>query len=211
MKTTYRNCRVRPRYQKDFLQWFRKSRALFAIPVHIVRRTDQRIEMAFSGLTTVISLQLTRNELMVIAQYKDEYSDILADFDIAPERRNGGYICNFCLPEYQVLHPNLSSMRLTEIYEPFLKWVNEKLVTAAWIKFYKSAGCFGADLIYEEARMDLPTPGMQLLTQLKNLSGEPMSDQEDDEMTTWVIPLIPGKVEACSAQNLTSLSRDANE
>ena len=147
VKTTYRNCRVRPRYQKDFLQWFRKNRGLFAIPVHIVRRTDQRIEMIFAGLTTVISLQITRNELMVLAQSKGEYSDILADFEIAPERRNGGYICNFCLPEYQVLHPNLSSMRLTEIYEPFLKWVNENLVTAGWIRFYKSAGCFGADLI----------------------------------------------------------------
>ncbi len=96
-------------------------------------------------------------------------------------------------------------MRLTEIYEPFLKWVNEMLMTAGWIRFYKSAGCFGADLIHKEARMELPTPGVQLLTQLKNLSGEPMFNPESDEMTTWAIPLTPSKVKASSSKNLNSV------
>jgi hypothetical protein len=203
VKASYKNCQARPRYQKDFLQWFSNNRSLFAIPVHLVRRTDKRIEMIFSGVTSDISLQLTRNELMVLALSEGKYFDILADFDIAPERRNGGYICNFCRPEYQVLYPTLSSMRLAEIYEPFLKWVNEKLITAGWIKFYKSPRYFGAELIYEEATMYCPTPGMQLPEQLKNLSEKPMFDPACDQVLSWTVPIFPLNVEHTRSQELT--------
>ena len=191
MKAPRKNRRIRPGYQRDFVEWFRENQERFSLPIRLVKRTKISVEISIPGLSPLITFRLSRNSLRVLVHKNGEYFDILAYFDIGTKRQMKGFICRFCLPEYQVVYPNLSSLRQAEIYEPFLEWVNKRLATARWIKLYRSSGILGADLIDSDSEKDQSTPGMLLGSALVSLSGERIYNPERDEMMTWLYPLFP--------------------
>ena len=84
MKAPRKNRRIRPSYQRGFVQWFRENQERFVLPIRLVMRTKISVEITVPGLSPLISFSLAPNALMVWVYKDGEYFDILADLDSRP-------------------------------------------------------------------------------------------------------------------------------
>lgn len=122
--------------QRAFLTWLEENRPRFAIEIKLGRRTDDVQEFAFVGINSAISGVLTTWEIEVFASHEDECWDFLLDVDAEPKRVPGGYVCDLCPPESRPVFPNRPALWTTELFEPFLEWVNDSLAKAKWLALY---------------------------------------------------------------------------
>lgn len=191
MRQTYKNLRVRPCFQREFLHWFLMNRRRFSVYPRILRRSDHHIDLVFTGITQVIFATVTADELAVGVKRKGRFFDLLVDFDIAPQRMAAGYVCEYCYPEAREVYSTMAAMRQAELFEPFLAWVNDELAQAKWVRLFSlgNDGSTGATLIFTDHEKNQVDPGMQLLTQLKSPSGEPIFRMDEEMLQIWLISL----------------------
>jgi hypothetical protein len=186
---------VRPRLQRAFLSWLHENRERFQIPVQVIGRTDQCIDLGLPGISKAISVYLNRREFCVMVKRDDEYFDFLVNDDVCPPRKvQGGYVCDWeeDKEQHQVF-PTPEALWGDHIFEAFLGWVNERLASARWIRLYKTWGMFGADLIQTDE--DLYRWGnLTLLGSLKSLDGRRMLEPGQDSVKFWIYPINADQV-----------------
>lgn len=130
----------RPRIQRAFFSWFAESRRHFAVPLRITRRTKQGIELDFTSAKSMIGATLMPWEINVGFDWQGICWDLLICFEAVPELTDNGYVCSLCDPEKRAIYQNRELLWRDHLFEPFLIWVNNKLVKAPWIEIYGSDG-----------------------------------------------------------------------
>lgn len=203
MKATYRNLRVRPRMQREFLSWLLEDRGRFSLRPVIVCRTDRHLDLAFDGITRTISACVYPNGLSVIVEHGGRCFDLLADFDAVAQRLAQGYVCTLCQPGSDV-YPTRAALWRGHVFEPFLAWVNDRLAPARWLRLFSLGedGSSGAALLCDESELEVADPGLLLASRLKNLSNEPMYRPDTDPLKIWVVPLRGNEMEQSFAARL---------
>ena len=182
---------IRPRFQREFFRWLGEREGEFAIRLHEIKRTDKEIQFGFAGLTSCLSVQVRPSELSVSVTRDGVFMDYLIDIDLMLERGALGYFCGFCNQAERDYFPTREEAWRVHLFEPFLAWVNGQLASAQWLRIFRSGGgSSGASLICDEADIERPDSGMQLLARLKRLDGQPMFVPERDELEIWAIPLV---------------------
>ena len=95
---------LQPRFQRTFIAWVLNNRTRFLVKIHIYRRTNKEILLAFAGLNpTVIYAAIRPEGIMVVVEQAGEFHDALFDLDIEVKRTSEGYICQRCDVEDQVI------------------------------------------------------------------------------------------------------------
>jgi hypothetical protein len=86
--------------------------------------------MGFCGISQILTAVLTTYEINVAVEGQGTRWDLLQSFDAIPKRVPGGYVCELCPEDKRPIFLSREAIWRTEIFEPFLKWVNNDLVNA---------------------------------------------------------------------------------
>ncbi|WP_169742694.1 hypothetical protein [Paraburkholderia ferrariae] len=122
-QVTFVQCR------RAFLAWA-NTRAGMLGAITIVRSTRASMEARFGNLNPVLSFSVSGTSIGV-SVLVGQYQDWLVEFDSAPRRRSGGYVCDLVMPEYAVVYPNRLALWRTEVFECFQRWFAGALLAAA--------------------------------------------------------------------------------
>lgn len=128
--------KARRRIHRAFLEWLRKNRHRFLVPIEIRHRTDRTIELAFAGYHPCLSAYLSSWCIDIPASWRGQCLDLLGSFEADPSPVAGGYHCLLCSPEDRQIFISRDALWTAEVFEPFLEWVNQALAPANWIALY---------------------------------------------------------------------------
>jgi hypothetical protein len=189
----------RPRLQRAFVLWFNDNHTLFKIPLRLTKLSAKGVELHFQNFPDCLSVWLALDELRVFVEWQGEPWDTLFDMDLYPSRTSDGYKCDQCMRdegESVALFPTRVALWQDHLFAPFLKWVNEKLYSARWLRISclgpaGDRGCTWAELIHDESELSKPDRTLLLMQQLKHVDGQPAHEGGAEGVTNWVIPLKP--------------------
>ncbi|NJD07796.1 MAG: hypothetical protein FIA97_15060 [Methylococcaceae bacterium] len=136
---------IRPRIQRAFFQWWHSRKARFAVPLHVVIRRNDCLELGVIGLTPLISITLTW-EICVAVDWSGQCWDLLLALETLPSRTPNGYVCEMCKAEDRTVYPSREALWIDELFEPFLELINNELANASWLALYQSVGATWATL-----------------------------------------------------------------
>ncbi len=137
--TVQRRKRPRPRIQRAFLLWFREEGARFAVFIRLGRRTDQNWDLTLGGGTTpALRPWLYGYGIAVEAYWQATSWDLVLCLDAAPRRTPLGYVDDMTLPEYRRQYESREALWREELFEPFLRWVNETLAPACRLGLWRT-------------------------------------------------------------------------
>jgi len=137
--------KVRSRIHRTFFQWLHDNQSRFlTAPPCLGKRTDRCLGFTIPGLNSVLSFSLTKYELGVHVEWQGEWWDALIFFESCPEAVANGYVCHLCESDSQKtslskIYPSREALWIAHEFEPFLEWVNTKLVPAHWLALYGEA------------------------------------------------------------------------
>jgi hypothetical protein len=137
---------IRPRIQRAFFQWWHSQRDRFAVPLHVVSRRADRLELGIVGLTPLITITLTW-EICAAVQRQGQWWDLILSLEALPHRTPKGYICEMCDADGRTIYPSRETLWIDHLFEPFLHWVNDELANAHWLALYLSVGGTWAKLV----------------------------------------------------------------
>jgi hypothetical protein len=123
---------------KTFAEWHAKQGGRFSMPLHYLKRTDYCLELTFRALNPAMSIFLTQ-EIGVCVEWRGKCWDCLIFFEAYPQRSTDGYHCSLCIEEYsRIAYTSRENLWQEHMFEPFLQWINERLVPANWLGLYSS-------------------------------------------------------------------------
>jgi hypothetical protein len=159
-----------------FLAWFEQSRALFKAPPSIVDRSNRTIELTFGNWETDIRVYLNTNkidEIAVTIYWDNVLWDLLLCLETYPKKTKHGFICELCRAHdssSSVTYPTLNALWESHLFQPFLDWVNNTLVTKPYIEILgaASADFTAASLLDLNHDPVLPEPSSSLERRIIN-------------------------------------------
>jgi hypothetical protein len=87
--------------------------------------------------------------LSVYFYYQNNFIDIIFDVSAFPEKSKGGFVCGCCDQDKRVLYKSLYKFWLGEVFNPFERWITERLVPANKVHFQiTDSGSSSATLIH---------------------------------------------------------------
>ncbi len=185
--------RPRRRIQRVFLDWLWRNRHRMAVPLRVLRRTDDSLALGFVGLTSLLSVCLGSYSLTVNAVVAGEIFDGLADFECALRWRPNGYVCECCDPAGRALYPSRAALWCDHLFEPFLKWTNERLTTARYLKFTDIGnGAIRSASLCDDPVSVVDAPLARLLGGLRKLDGSPACALDDEVKRMQFVTLRTG-------------------
>lgn len=120
----------RRRWQKAFIQWYTANEQRFAIKLELLKLTDTRLAVGFSGVSRALTANVMCNEISVVVEWQGFLWDIIQDFETYPQRIPAGYACSQCPEDVRPIFPTRKALWCAEVFEPFLEWVNQDLANA---------------------------------------------------------------------------------
>ncbi|MDO8264127.1 MAG: hypothetical protein Q7T21_13030 [Gallionella sp.] len=183
--------RIGSRIQRDFVGWYRENASRFTIPLRLIARSRRRLDLAFVGITSVISARLSENELIVSADMDDECFDTIADIEAHPLNTPLGYVCTLCDPSDRTFYRTRKEFWRQHLFERFLAWANEKLAPAHWIRLSSIDGgeATWATLIRDEIELTQQDRTLQLIQSLRRLGGQHVFEGGQEDVTNHLIAL----------------------
>lgn len=182
----------RPRIQRAFVCWLRENHNSFKVPVRVAKISAKLMELHFPGQPDCLSACLSPDEINVYVTWQGEYWDSLTRFEAFPFRTAEGWKCGQCVYENgdsAGLFPSRKALWQDHLFEPFLRWVNEKLAAAHWLRVSCTEGATWAELIRDESALPEPDRPLLFLRQLKRLDGRLVYDSSTEGAPNWLIPL----------------------
>jgi len=187
--------------QRSFLRWLNENRTKFIVSFRLTKISSKCVELHINNYPKCLSVYLSASRLGaglgVYVEWKGQPWDALIDYDTYLNQVLGGFKCDICVHEKgesAVLFPTRESLWQDHLFDPFLKWINERLATALWLRL-SCTGDFGstwAKLIQNENKMSELDRKLILMQQLKRLDNKPVYDDDDpDGGKNWLIPLKP--------------------
>lgn len=144
--------KVRKPIQKAFVRWYAEHATQFPAPLLLIKRTDCCMEFTFPDLTTVLTFSLLNDEIGVHVVWQQYWWDALVFFEAYPKRVNGGYEC--ALSEEKQHFETKQALWANDVFEPFLNWVNDKLLPANWLGIYGESDCATWARLLDDSRGD---------------------------------------------------------
>lgn len=93
--------------------------------------------------------------LSVAAEHDGECWDFLLDLDVLPAPVNGGgYQCRSCPADDRLTFPNLDALWADHLFQPLAEWVQEKLLPARALAFFRHGGATWARLVQKTDDID---------------------------------------------------------
>lgn len=186
------------KFQRAFLKWLAENDQRFVVTLRVTERTTRYIDLAFVGVTALISVRVWTDEIRVCVEWGADCSDSLYVLDVYPKHTSAGYICELCEsddPDCHETYRTREDLWKEHLYEGFLSWTNSTLASARWLRLmtcWEAAGWSfaAAELFHDEHLPAAADPGLRLLTGLKQLGGEPMFDRDEDKLEIRFVPLF---------------------
>ena len=184
----------RPRIQRAFVHWLNENWTRFAVPVRLPKISARGVEVNFLSYPDCLNVQLSNHDLAVQVKWQGDSWDRLIDLDVLPCHAPDGYKCRCCYVEHGEsvsIFPSREALWKDHLFEPFLKWVNEELALARWLR----VSCTGdrettwAQLIQDESKLSAPDRTRFLLQGLKRIDGKKSDEGGEECVTSWLIPL----------------------
>lgn len=150
---TRKRSRPRPAIQRAFHAWYEGASARFAVPVLLGRRTDRCWTLTLSGGTTpALRSWLYGYGIAVSVEWGGVAWDLVLCLEAAPRRTPLGYLDHMVLPEYREPYATKDELWWAELFELFLRWVNEDLATACRLGLWRAedGGATWAKLLRQE-------------------------------------------------------------
>ncbi len=183
----------RPRIQREFVHWFRENHGRFKTPVRVAKISAKLVELDFPGLPNNLSASLSPYELNVYVSWQGETWDMLSSLEASPFHAAEGWKCRQCVLESgdsAELFPSRESLWRDHLFEPFLRWVNEELAPARWLRVSGTGGATWAELIRDESALSNPSTTLLVVQQLKRINVGSAHDGKATALSEWLIPLV---------------------
>lgn len=119
--------------QRVFLRWINENRIDFMVPIRLAGITAKGAKFHFYNFPDCLSVLVSGNNLGVYVNWQGEPWDVLFDTDLYPNQTPDGFKCTLCESdegESAALFPTREALWQDHLFEPFLRWVNEKLAAA---------------------------------------------------------------------------------
>jgi hypothetical protein len=165
----------------------------------VTKVSSKGIELRFQNYPDCLSVCLSKDELAVHLEWQGEWWDMIIDLDAWPRPTRGGYKCKCCWDERgesAEIFPSLEALWQDHLFDPFLKWVNEKLAPARWLQICCTAdrGARWERLIRDESELDKPDRTLLFLQQMVRVDGTRSFEGGPEDVTNWLVPLKPETV-----------------
>ena len=177
--------------QRAFLRWFKENRTRFKIPLRLRKITATAIELDLINYPDCLSIWLSSHGLGAWVEWQDN-EDGLICFDSYMHQVHGGYKCDFCVHsegEAATLFPTLEALWQDHLFEKFLKWVNEKLLPARWLRVSRCGVGTWAELILDESKLSESDRTLLFMHQPKKIKGRRVYESGLGEDKNWLIQL----------------------
>jgi len=122
------------------LAWLEQASPRLVIPIRTSGQPNDLLEISFVGITPALTAAVSAYALNVHADWQDETWDMLIAFDANPREIAGGCVCDCCDPDARAVFPDMEALWRDHLFEPFLEWVNTKLVPAEFLCLYGTRG-----------------------------------------------------------------------
>lgn len=182
----------RRRIQRAFVCWFRENHGRFKTSVRVARISAGLVELHFPEHPDCLSACLSSYDLNVYVTWQGEYWDMLSSLEASPFHTAEGWKCRQCVIENSdsaKLFPSRESLWRDHLFEPFLRWVNEVLAPARWLRVSRTKGATWAELIRDESALSKPSTTLHFIQQLKRIDGGSAHDSNTEAVSNWLIPL----------------------
>lgn len=134
-----KNLYSRKRLQREFLSWFSANQNNFLTPVKISHKFKNHIELIFPSNQHYISAALNSSEINVSFEWQSIVWDFMACFEAQADHTGNSFICTLCDPGSRETYASKRELWRAHLFEPFLEWVNNKLIMAPLIEIYGAA------------------------------------------------------------------------
>ena len=139
-----KSCMGIPEQPKNFARvivkrWLKNNAHRFSHPPRIVDVRKNGFCLKFKGITPQIVLSIHHGWALEVwaSDDKDNYFDILTEFDLSAERDAAGrYYCDCCAEEQRTFYASLGELWEKHSLEPMLVWANEVLRAESWLCLY---------------------------------------------------------------------------
>lgn len=114
--------------------------------------------------------------------------DCLADFDVCLSSPvAGGFVCNLQAKEDREVFASHKALLQAHVCEEFLRWCNDRLASARWLRLVETGGMRDASLIYK-AEDRHSASKLRLIGNLTSLDGSPVIGV-NDPIEVWIYPI----------------------
>lgn len=110
------------------------------LPIIAIQIDDDRIDLQIKTRRNVLRGHLRPDDITIAAEYGGETWDLLFTLDVYPEPVAGGVVCMICEESDRRLFPTVEELWRDHLFDPFGKWIAEKVVGAGVLAFYKLDG-----------------------------------------------------------------------
>ena len=128
-------------FRLAFLKWLHAEAARFALPLSIGMVEPTRTELRLEGVHPAIWVSLQENnEINVGVDWDGSGWDLLLWLDACEQPGPGGvgWIDYSLLPEFQIIHQTAEELWHVNVFEPFLRWINDDLAHATHLAMWRS-------------------------------------------------------------------------
>ena len=147
---------TQPDIQGAFITWLANNKSRFLVPTSVGRRDDQSLDILLQGVNPIIQVSLNDGELVAATEWQGKCIDFLFSFESYPTKlADGSYYCEHCTDEARRVFASLEDLWVDHLFEPFLVWVNEKLVPSPWLSLNDLGGLTYAKLLQEKPTTEL--------------------------------------------------------
>jgi hypothetical protein len=140
---------ARAQIQRAFDTWYRANANRLLVQLEFTRRTEACLSFAFQGIDRALHATLT-DELNVHVTWDDRWWDMLISLETCPQRVPAGYVCADCDPATRPTFSTREALWKAELFEPFLRWVNNNLAPAKALHLLQFGEMTTAKLILSE-------------------------------------------------------------
>lgn len=148
-----------PLFHRVFKRWLKEHRSALGLQLEITARHQDSLSLRPVGYPDCLVVSASLAEISVAVICDGQFIDYLLCLDMSdPVIDEGRVLCDACRPESRTLYPSLESYWQGHQFDPFGRWLTNKLAPAKWLGIYQNC----AELTIDEPKGDELIKAIQL-------------------------------------------------